>query len=155
SNYALLVVSGTMEKVEDEIRIRVRSVAPAAEIRTRYIRAVRIDLPAERADEPLLLRMRDLLKQHPGQAKVYFYLSEQGNGTTISRAGDGFGIAPAPLLVESLRGLLSQDAVRFDVATSGNGASPFNGGNGRPDLPEEVEALERQVEEAERAQMMW
>jgi DNA polymerase-3 subunit alpha len=74
---AAVVVGGTVRERGGEVELTLERLTPLEKASTRLISELRIDLPSD-ASKGSLLRLRDLLAEHPGDARIVFTMATAG-----------------------------------------------------------------------------
>lgn len=75
-------------------------------------------LPVAAVDEPSLERLRETLRKHAGQSKVYFHIIE-GEAHETVEAGGNLHVQLSRSLLEELRTMLGQDRVKIQIRMHG------------------------------------
>jgi len=68
---AVVFLAGEVDRRRDQPSLRVREVVPAADAWKRFTEYVVLSLEGTRADGPLLERVLDMIRRHPGPLPVY------------------------------------------------------------------------------------
>ncbi|HVF06782.1 MAG TPA: DNA polymerase III subunit alpha [Frankiaceae bacterium] len=102
----VVVVKGRLDKREDTPKLVAMEVSRPDLSTANTVRGpvvVRID--TSRCTEPLVERLRDVLRQHPGLTEVHLELASGGR-TTLLKLDDGLRVSVTPSLMADLKELL-------------------------------------------------
>jgi len=106
---AVVVVRGRLDRREDTVRVVALDVT-IPDLAEAARGPVVLSLPAVRCTPPLVERLRDVLRTHPGTTEVRLQL-RTGTTTRVLRLGDGLRVAPSPALFGDLKALLGAAGV--------------------------------------------
>jgi len=84
---------------------------PFAQI-SRFLRSVAVTLPADMSDELQLLKLRETLKEHPGESLVYLKLTRKDGSVEVLRARE-YKVALETELVSTLTRVFGEAAVEL------------------------------------------
>jgi DNA polymerase III subunit alpha len=83
----IVAISGKLDKRDDGIRIVANEVGPLAP--RKPVKSLTIDIPMEKADEPRLVAIRDLVRQFPGIQPLYLrFRSIDGQEVRLKASSD-------------------------------------------------------------------
>jgi DNA polymerase-3 subunit alpha len=99
-----------VDKREENIRLMALDLS-FPEINQRASGPVVIRLEANRCTPPLVDRMKEILKSHPGSREVHLQLL--GTTTTMLKIDDGLKVSATPSLSADLKALLGPDSIHF------------------------------------------
>ena len=103
---AIVVVTGRVDQRGDSVKIVAQSISePILENET----VVRLQIPAVRMSKSLVVRLSEVLSNHPGEIPVFVHLS--GDEDKVVRLGDQYRVEPRTALYAELREMLGATAV--------------------------------------------
>lgn len=110
----VIIVSGRLDRKDDEVKIIVESIAPlgaesAFPLRPKTIPKLFLRVTSETLDAGLLADLDALFRKNPGKSEVYLELLDDGKTTTMRLSRD-FLVDPTAVL-SPLRGLLGGASV--------------------------------------------
>ncbi len=104
---AVLVVSGRVDQRGDSVKLVAQGISePTLDAES----VVRLQVQAVRMSQSLVVRLRGVLANHPGEVPVYLHLTGDSRDTVV-RLGDEFRVEPRTALYAELRDLLGAGAV--------------------------------------------
>jgi DNA polymerase-3 subunit alpha len=95
------------------IELTVQEVTPLEGIRERLAREMEIRINLTLADETLMGRLKELVRQNSGTTPLALRLVRPGDFEVKLRAADSIRVAPSPRLTGEVRALTGEDSVRF------------------------------------------
>ncbi|HHC08561.1 MAG TPA: DNA polymerase III subunit alpha [Actinobacteria bacterium] len=104
---AVVVVTGRLDHRGDDVKV----VAHA--IREPELRAddvVRLRVPAKRLSKQTVMRLKEVLANHPGTSPVYLHMTSE-RGEKVLKLGDGHRVEPRSALFAELRELLGPSVI--------------------------------------------
>ena len=108
----LVLVQGRVRKRESGMaQVWADRVMPFAQI-SRFLRSVAVTLPADMSDELQLLKLRETLKEHPGESLVYLKLTRKDGSMEVLRARE-YKVALETELVSTLTRVFGEAAVEL------------------------------------------
>jgi DNA polymerase-3 subunit alpha len=112
---APILVSGTLDRAEQAVRIKATKVESLHEVRERMTTKVEIRITATGASPEDLARLRDVLVRHRGACPVYLNITipRLGGAKLSIRADREHSVAPTDELVHEVETLLGSGAVSF------------------------------------------
>lgn len=115
SSDAPLVITGRLDKEEDEVKLVASDLAPvddARNLKKVKSRDTHISIPASELDTAKLGELRDVLKASPGASRVYLHLIYPDDGTVIISLNDGLKISPTEELRARIKELIAGAALK-------------------------------------------
>nr|WP_277349658.1 DNA polymerase III subunit alpha [Planosporangium thailandense] len=106
---AIVVVKGRVDRRDDQPRLMAMDLSLPDRTVDSDAEPVVLALPTQRCTPPLVERLRDVLKNHPGPAEVHLKLVD-GTKTTVLRLGP-HRVDPTPALMGDLEALLGPGAL--------------------------------------------
>lgn len=106
----IVVVRGRVDKREENIRFMALEMT-IPDINQRAGGPVVIRLEANRCTPPLVDRMKEILRAHPGSREVHLQLV--GRSITTLKIDDALKVSATPSLGADLKALLGPDCIRF------------------------------------------
>jgi DNA polymerase III subunit alpha len=106
----VVVVRGRVDKREENIRFMALEMN-FPDINQRPSGPVLIRLEATRCTPPLVDRMKEILRSHPGNREVHLQLI--GRSVTTLKIDDALKVSATPSLGADLKALLGPDCIRF------------------------------------------
>jgi DNA polymerase-3 subunit alpha len=106
----IVVVRGRVDKREENIRFMALEMT-IPDINQRAGGPVLIRLEANRCTPPLVDRMKEILRAHPGSREVHLQLI--GRSITTLKIDDALKVSATPSLGADLKALLGPDCIRF------------------------------------------
>ena len=106
----IVVVRGRVDKREENIRFMALELN-FPDINQRPSGPVLIRMDANRCTPPLVDRMKEILKAHPGSREVHLQLI--GRSITTLKIDDALKVSATPSLGADLKALLGPDCIRF------------------------------------------
>ncbi len=106
----IVVVRGRVDKREENIRFMALEVN-FPDINQRPSGPVLIRVEANRCTPPLVDRMKEILRAHPGSREVHLQLI--GRSVTTLKIDDALKVSATPSLGADLKALLGPDCIRF------------------------------------------
>ncbi len=100
----VVTVQGRLDRSKDQPEVRGRTVS-APSLEDRAVGPVTISLPSTRCTPPIVDRLKEVLRTHPGTTEVRLRLLTR-NGTQLLRVDDRLRVAPSPALYGDLKQLL-------------------------------------------------
>jgi len=120
-----IMVCGEIRKEEGEqTRIIAQEIYPLPKIPARFTREVMLRLPGSEIDDPLLERIRMILRSHPGETPVTFRIRFPEGETIVIKPEESYLVSPAHTLMSELDDAIGSGAAALDVhrdATLTNG----------------------------------
>jgi DNA polymerase III subunit alpha len=106
---AVLLIRGRLDKREDVPRMMAMDVS-VPDVSEQPRGPVTITLPAQRCTPPIVERLKDVLRTHPGTTEVRLQV-QAADKLTLLRLGDSFRITPTSALYADLKALLGAAAL--------------------------------------------
>ena len=107
---AVILVKGQVRERGSDMELTVEEILPLGKLATRQVAGVNLKLDP-RLSQSQMLKLRELLTEHPGDVPVTLEMQVSGRTVRIATP-DTLKIQLAPELVTSIEGLLGQGAVR-------------------------------------------
>jgi DNA polymerase-3 subunit alpha len=105
----VVVLRGKVRKRDDQVSLQAMEVA-LPDITVGADSPLGVTVPHTRAVEPVMVRLREVLADHPGSAEVHVAVDEPGK-RTIVRAADSLRVEKTPALFGDLKALLGQSCL--------------------------------------------
>ncbi len=112
---AIVFLKGTLDKKEQDPKILVNEITPVSEVHRKFTRSVHVRLVAGGAAESVLKGVQEILHKHPGQVPVYLEFIENDKVRSQLLVDRSLYVKPDPVLVDSLRKMLGDEAITFSV----------------------------------------
>ena len=116
---AIVVVKGRVDRREDVPRVVAMDLTLADLSSSGPAGPLVITLPAARCTQPVVERLNEVLKAHPGVCEVHLHLAH-GARTTVLRLDDGLRVTASTALMGDLKALLGAGSVSMAGSTSGD-----------------------------------
>jgi DNA polymerase-3 subunit alpha len=124
-----VLVHGQLQKDEQSVKLVAESIIPLEKAEERWTASVHVSLDLERADRAMLLRLREVLQQHPGGCKAFLHLRSPRRADAVVELPDGLRVKAGPGLRRDVAELLGPGAV--DTRCTGVDPPPAQASNGR------------------------
>ena len=108
----LVFLRGNVDRRREQPSLRVSDMIALEDGPARLAEAVIIKLRSVGSDAPLLERLRDVCRAHPGDRTVFLRIDTPGDLTTMVRVGD-FGLRPDARFVTEVEALLGPKSVEL------------------------------------------
>jgi DNA polymerase-3 subunit alpha len=95
------------------VELNAQEIVPLAGLKDRRARAIEIRLDLTLADEDILAKVHDRLRQHPGPVPVSIRLVRPGEFEATLRANGTLSVAPSTSLTEEIRTLAGERSVEY------------------------------------------
>ena len=112
---AIVFIKGRLSLREDEPKLIAGEITTPEEIRSRYTKAVFINLSTPGLDDSLLDNLKQKLLGHPGKVPVYLNFSEPNGKKTRISIGKTFNVEADDHLLEDVENILGKGTVNFKV----------------------------------------
>jgi DNA polymerase-3 subunit alpha len=113
----LLFRGGLSHRTEENPKVMVEEILPLSEVRSRFVKHLRIHAPLEELEEELLAKMAALLESHPGSCPVQIWV-DAGEGGSVQVRSRKYRVDPKDRLIQELRKVVGKGK----VALVGNAA---------------------------------
>jgi DNA polymerase-3 subunit alpha len=109
---SIVKVKGRLDVKEDEVKLIAQEISPLKEIKGASVKkqALYLKIGDDRLDKELIVKLRQVLKAHPGDSEVFLRLSD-GEKLTTLRFSTDFLVAGSGPLIGQLSGLLGDGSV--------------------------------------------
>ncbi len=104
---AILVISGSLDHRGDDVKVVCREIK---ELEIRDDSTVRLTAAAGRLTPEVVVRLKDILRNHPGSAPVYLHMTDNGD-TKVLKLSDEHRVEPRSALFAELKELLGPRAI--------------------------------------------
>jgi DNA polymerase-3 subunit alpha len=112
-NDAILFVKGRINLREEEPKIVANELTPLDSVRTKFTKAVAIDLVEAGLEKSALENLKKVLSRYPGRTPVYLnFMNPDGKRTVVS-IGKSLSVEPHEGLVRDLEKIFGSDTVSF------------------------------------------
>jgi DNA polymerase-3 subunit alpha len=108
-----LVITGLVDLSEERMRVRTQDVQSLAQACETQVTEVHLLLPRESCNEAAHSRLKNLIADHKGPAKVLLEIPGPASGRALLELGEGFRVKPSLLLFQELRAWLGPNSVRL------------------------------------------
>ena len=108
----IVFVKGRVDTRSEELAILVEDVAPSRSVIRREFDGIVVRLESERVDSKLLEGIAGVVKNHGGDSKLLFEVS-QGEETFVVRTDRQFGVEATPELLEDLAQIAGAEKLSF------------------------------------------
>ncbi len=95
------------------VELNAQEIVPLAGLKDRRARGIEICLDLTLADEDVLAKVHDRLRQHPGPVPVSIRLVRPGEFEATLRANGTLSVKPSPTLTEEIRLLAGERSVEY------------------------------------------
>ncbi|MEW5908824.1 MAG: DNA polymerase III subunit alpha [Thermodesulfobacteriota bacterium] len=110
-----VIVEGRIQKDETAIKIIGEKVILLEKAEEMLTCAIHLHLEMDRTDEPLLMRVREVLKQYPGPCLVHLHLRNNGKTETVVEFPETLRSAASPELINEIKALVGYHAVKTAI----------------------------------------
>lgn len=111
---APVLVCGKLESAGD-LRIVAREIYPLNDVARHFVTKVSVHVHAPNATDEHLLKLREIMRAHPGETPITVCLVYPSGEKVFINADRGYKVAPDEALVRDLTHLLGEDAVYLDI----------------------------------------
>jgi DNA polymerase-3 subunit alpha len=108
---AAVLVCGQISKGEDVLKMYLQEIYPLEDAPRLFTERLSIHLTASAVNDNLLQKIRDLLKNHPGNTPVFFCLQFQQGEEIFLSSGHDFKVTPDESLVTDLERIIGEESV--------------------------------------------
>lgn len=112
-NDAIVFVTGRVAFREETPSLRVSQVVPVEKAREVLAGSVRLALASAGLDEELLMRVRDILRGHPGSCPVFFEVETPSGHRVLVKAGREYFVSPSARFFADIEEVLGTGHVRL------------------------------------------
>ncbi|MBI4041290.1 MAG: DNA polymerase III subunit alpha [Deltaproteobacteria bacterium] len=112
-----ILVTGTVETVEDHSKIIAQQIDFISEIQKRKTSHVHIELASHELNQDTLESLKMVLGKHKGKCPVLVHVRERSNQsviTTLLRMGENFKVVPSEAFMIEIGKIFSRKVVRFE-----------------------------------------
>jgi DNA polymerase III subunit alpha len=107
---AVVLVKARVARSEDRLSLHVQSVTVPDLTDTTHRGPMQVTMAAARCTPPVVDRLRDVLRSHPGTTAVHLRLLNNDRATTL-KLDDGLRVTPTSALMGDLKALLGADCL--------------------------------------------
>ncbi len=103
-----LIITGRLDKEEDEIKLVATDLAPieeAGKLKKIRARETHILIPFQELDSTKLGELKDILKTSPGASQVFLHLLYPDDGEVIIGVSEGLKVSPSEELLCKIKGI--------------------------------------------------
>ena len=108
-----LLINGKVEADENSTKLIAQEVYPLSEARRRWKGKVSIDLRTVGLEKGMLIDMKKVLSNYPGNSDVHLYFTFPNNRIKVVSVGPKLRIEPSEEAVSEIEALIGEDSVRF------------------------------------------
>ena len=109
-----LLVTGEAEVGENVVKIRAQDIVALETVKQKSIRSISIPISQDGLTRSSLIKLRDLLFRYPGDCKLVFKISLDGNNESTVAAHNRYSIMPEENLIQEIESLVG-DKVIYEV----------------------------------------
>ena len=106
-----ILIQGQVEKDENSIKILADTVIPLEKAEETWTANIHLVLDVTRTKKDTLVKLRDILKKHPGSCEAYLDLNIPGKSEVIIALPPDIRLKPGPALTREVNSFLGYDAV--------------------------------------------
>ncbi len=112
---AIVFVKGRVSLREEEPKIIANEIASLESVRTKYTKAILIELIMAGLEKNVLDNLKRVLSRYPGKVPVYLrFKKPDGKNVTLS-VGDSFCVEPHEGLIRDIEKIFGRDVISFKV----------------------------------------
>ena len=104
-------VTGTLDRGEKATRIKATKLAGLADLQTTNFSRVTVQVSSGEASSQALVRLRDVLRRHPGPCPVFLTLTIPDHSESVIAVGADLRVLPNDRLVGDVEALIGKGAV--------------------------------------------
>ena len=126
---AAVLVQGQLQKDEKSVKILANELIPIEKAEETWTASVHFNLEITRTDRQTLIRLRDILRQHPGSSPAFLHLRGSDNTDCLISLAEEFKLKVDARLAREVNDLLGYrametrcSAVKAANGTNGNGS---------------------------------
>ncbi|MFH1995458.1 MAG: DNA polymerase III subunit alpha [Candidatus Omnitrophota bacterium] len=112
---AIVFVKGRVSRREDEPKIIAAELTPIDSVRTKYTKAIMIDLTMVGLEKAALENLKRVLSRYPGKIPVLLRLSNPKGECVNMRIDRGLSVEPVDGLISDIEKIFGKDVVRARV----------------------------------------
>ena len=112
---AIVFIKGRLSLREDAPKLITNEIITTEDVKSRYTRAIFINLPTTGLDKSLLDSLKEKLLKHPGKVPVYLNFIEPNGKRTRVSIGRSFNVEVDDHLLEDVEGVFGKDSMSFKV----------------------------------------
>ena len=109
-----LLVTGEAEVGDNVVKIRAQDIVALETVKQKSIRSISIPISQDGLTRSSLIKLRDLLFRYPGDCKLVFKISLDGNNESTVAAHNRYSIMPEENLIQEIESLVG-DKVIYEV----------------------------------------
>lgn len=124
-----LLVQGKLQKDENTVKILADTVVPMDKAEETWTADIHIRLDMRRTDRELLVKLREMLKRHPGSCGAYLHLVDPDKVDATIGLPDTYQLKAGDKLKRDIDGLFGYDVVHTVCSAAPNAPGKGNGPN--------------------------
>jgi len=106
-----VLIQGQVQKDEQSVKILAEKVVPMDKAEETWTASIHLNLEISRTDRPMLERLNDILKKHPGGCRGFLHLRSPENTDSIIALPDSLKLKAGGALTREVNELLGYHAV--------------------------------------------
>ncbi len=123
----ILLVEGEVQRDEKAVKVIAESLVAVDRVEATWTASVRIDLDITRTDRQTLLKLKDILRRHPGGCPAFIVLRDPDRAETLMALPDDLRLEAGASLRQAVRQLVGYQAVETVCAELSAGRPERNG----------------------------
>jgi DNA polymerase-3 subunit alpha len=121
-----IMIQGKVQKEEKSAKILADTVLSMELVETLWTADVHFNINVQRTDKQILARLRDVIRQHPGDCKSFIHLKFENDVETVIAMSEQWCVAPGKSLRRQVNSLLGYRSVETHCADIPAGAGKNN-----------------------------
>ena len=109
----MVFIKGRLNLREEEPKIIVNEISTLESVRTKYTKALSIELVIAGLEKSLLENLKKILSRYPGHVPVYLDFTKPDGKHTIISVGKALAVEPHEGLVKDIEKIVGRDVVSF------------------------------------------
>ena len=110
---ATIFIRGKINARDDVPKVLAEEIVALEDVKSRFTRAISIDLHTAGLDSGLLKEIRRILLKHRGNTPVYLTFRDPAGKAAVLHSGEGLKVATTDQLLSELETLVGENAVKI------------------------------------------
>jgi len=106
-----VIIQGRIQKDEKSLKVLAETIIPLEKAEELWTAEIHFNIDATLSGRETLLKLKEILANHPGSAKVYIHIRSQGNTDVVIALPDNMKIKPGSGLTREVNELVGYGAV--------------------------------------------
>ncbi len=107
-------VKGKLNLREERPKIIVEDIVPIENVRSRFTRAISLDLFSLGIENEIFEKLKDLFKKHKGTIPIYLNVSTKSNGSYRIMVNEDLFVSPTDDMLGELEEILGSEHIKFE-----------------------------------------